>query len=394
MGLFHYEAPPPSSTGTLEEQWRAWIKQESLRRLGWAVYVRVSIPFAVSGVKLRRTQEYDSSVSYLHNTRPNIGLAEMNMDLPSSAEHWEAESAEAWAALQPWTDRCPKTVSFRSLIRTLFDGTEAAVSKIVDDRHGFIIILTLMRMLWSMKEVEGSPISDLIRDTDRLAESRKHLLEVLDRFLPLGAALSSAYTRKARTNIVHKAQIVHMAHLYGAGDLMDWLYPLVRGGKAAENVKTRMVRWASQDIARVRRVTYHSAQALALIRQYPYNMPLEAFNAFHAGVVLWCMTDLLPQDSYGIQGDRLRLDQLASPEDPASDPVRTWIRDGGQYVLWLYGVPAFGCEGSRHQILEQTAEILERMRVWGISQNFLKVILGLLEIESPSPTEPPTVSAS
>lgn len=40
MGLFRYEAPQP--IGDLSSQgasWHEWIRQERLRRLGWAVYV-------------------------------------------------------------------------------------------------------------------------------------------------------------------------------------------------------------------------------------------------------------------------------------------------------------------------------------------------------------------
>jgi hypothetical protein len=41
MGLFRERAPPAKEGNSLKERWHAWIAQEKLRRLAWAVYVRV-----------------------------------------------------------------------------------------------------------------------------------------------------------------------------------------------------------------------------------------------------------------------------------------------------------------------------------------------------------------
>jgi len=143
-----------------------------------------------------------------------------------------------------------------------------------------------------------------------------------------------------------------------------------------------MWRWAEHSAARVREVTYHAAQTLAIIRQFPYNLPLEAFNTFHAGVVLWCMADVLPRQSHSRHGRRIRIDQLEEQEEDGPNAViDAWIREGGQQVVSLYGVSSLGSDKGRHQVLEQTADVLKGMRVWGIAQNFLKVILELMRME-------------
>lgn len=41
MGLLQGHVPQPRAGDTLEDQWHQWIRQERLRRLGWAVYVSV-----------------------------------------------------------------------------------------------------------------------------------------------------------------------------------------------------------------------------------------------------------------------------------------------------------------------------------------------------------------
>src|ERR1700761_1913137 len=65
LGLFKYHAPLElvQNAKTLQERWHVWIKQESLRRLAWAIY------------------EYDSSVSFLHNNRSYITVGDMALDL-------------------------------------------------------------------------------------------------------------------------------------------------------------------------------------------------------------------------------------------------------------------------------------------------------------------------
>src|ERR1700761_9530237 len=41
MGLFRERTPATKECSNLQERWQAWIAQEKLRRLAWAVYVRV-----------------------------------------------------------------------------------------------------------------------------------------------------------------------------------------------------------------------------------------------------------------------------------------------------------------------------------------------------------------
>jgi hypothetical protein len=307
------------------------------------------------------------------------------MDLPSSSEHWEADSPQAWAVLHPWSQTIPPNLKFKPTIRSLFDGKGRAKEKVKDDRHRQIIILTLVRMIWSLKEINGSGINDLVRETNHLNEGKKNLLEVLDQFQQSpGASASALYTQKDLARVAARAQIVHMSHLYGAGDLMDWLYPLLRGSRSheGENPRSRMMHWAEQSVVRIREVAYHSAQTLAIIRQYPYGLPSEAFNAFHAGVVLWCMAEVLPRESCTTPRCRIRIDKLAGQDDEGDNTaIGLWIRDGGPHAVSLHGVPSLGSDHGRQQVLEQTADLLKGMRVWGIAQNFLKVILELMKIE-------------
>jgi hypothetical protein len=225
-------------------------------------------------------------------------------------------------------------------------------------------------MLWTLKEIKGSPICDLVDKSPHIDDERRNLLDL---FQESPATLSSKYPPQSHASVVGRMQMLHMSHLYGAGDLMDWLYPLLRSSVDADTAKERMKKWAAEGPERIRKVAWHSAQTLGIIRLYWYNLSLEAFNAFHAGVVLWFMTALLPQSSNAQIGpiqhqprSIIRLDDLTTSALTDSG-VTTWIRDGNPAIISLYSVPDLASYRGRRLVLEQTADLLRGMRV-GVSR--------------------------
>jgi hypothetical protein len=312
MGLFRYEAQQTPRHGiSLEEAWHEWISEEGLRRLGWAVY------------------KYDASVAYLHNNRPFLSTGDINLNLPGSAEHWAAESALAWSSLHPWSRTCPPPSRLRPMIRLLFDGTPNPVEHITDEEHRFLIILTLVRMLWTLKEIRSSPIDDLVTPPS-YDDGRRDLLRAIDRMtIPIMAA-SKNNTRTEMDRLVHRMQLVHISHIYGAADLMNWLYPYLRHGPEAENARIRMREWANENPPRTRDVAYHCAQILGLVRHYPSNMPLEPFLTFHAGVVLSCMATVLPRRPTYNQSSSIQLDLLDPGSGDVTNRQASWVSNGGK----------------------------------------------------------------
>jgi len=200
----------------------------------------------------------------------------------------------------------------------------------------------------------------------------------------LSLTASAKCTSEQLLQIVRRVQIVHLSHLYGAGDLMDLVYLIVRPSPAKETAEERLLQWAKHDARRVRHVAFHAAQVLAIARCWPGNLPLESFNVFHAGVALYCMCALLARTETdgiaGAQGTALRLDHLAKEEtDPANEAIQAWIQDGGNVTVSVFGVSDLtGTPGPR-QVLELTANMLKNMTVWGVAQYFRKVVLQLRE---------------
>lgn len=296
---------------------------------------------------------------------------------------WEADSAHAWMAIHPSSDSEPPNLPFKPTIRTLFEEGKAQLGKLLEDQHQLIIILTLTRMLWSTKEFQASPINDLVRQSHVLVESKQHIQEVLDKFLISANSSARPKMRKNILSYVHRAQIVHLSHLYAAGSLMDWIYPILRRGVQASSARVQMDQWAKADAVRIRSVAYHSTQILTLLRVFPNNEPLEPFNAFHAGVVLWCMAGLLASkrqlSSTSLPDVKpYRIDSTAKGLGNESYEDLNWINNDEADIVSMDGVPDLCCHQGQIQVLEITAEMLERMQSWAIAKNFLLVIQQLL----------------
>jgi hypothetical protein len=363
----------------VQERWHIWINQESLRRLAWAVY------------------EYDSSVSFLHNNRPYITVGDMALDLPCSAAHWEAETCQSWASLHPW-GYVPVLMPFRTTIRLLFDNTPDPVSKIAEECHRRLIIMTLLRMLWTVKEIRRSPIGDLV-DSTHWVEDRRSLLRGINMFgeIPFSTAVAATQTSDHVVIIARRMQIVHLANLIGAGNLIDLIYRLVRPSSDRKVAEQELISWAKQDPRRVRETAFHAAQTLTIIRHYPSNLPLEAFNTFHAGVFLWCASALLPACQGRVESQNeplrtssmtsasstntissIRLDYLAMQDgDATSGVIQNWIQNGDTNNISIFGIPDLCSPIGQARLLDQTADMLKNMTVWGVAQSLRKAILEL-----------------
>ncbi|KAI8935357.1 hypothetical protein NX059_007941 [Plenodomus lindquistii] len=358
MGLFRSENVNSSPSGTsVKECWQHYIHAESSRRLAWAVF------------------QYDATTAYFLNTRPLLNHADLNLDLPGSAEMWKAENAEVWASLHPWSKQAPRTSPLRPKLDLFFDGSPNPADTFDNEEHLSIIVLMLLRMLWTLKEVRSYHVHETaiphVYETGRW-----NLLLAIDKLRVPIMAVTDDYTRSEMTHLVHRTGLVHVAHIYGAGDLMNWLYPYLRNDLERETIKIRMREWAAEDPRRMREVTYHSAQLLNLVRHYPSQVALQSYLIFHAGVILSCMSFLLLESHAPLHGPSFQIEELAAGTEELAQQMK-WIEDGATLNISLTGVPMLCCSAGRQQILSQTALLLKRHKTWGISHKLGKVVLAL-----------------
>lgn len=218
-------------------------------------------------------------------------------------------------------------------------------------------------------------------------EHKRTLLAKLDQLLacPYGAKATKGDGNLQR--IVNRASMVHLCHLDGAGDLMDWLPALLRTAGRHNAARARMSRWGQEDPARLRQVTYHSAQILSISRSFPFNTPSESFYVFYAGAALWCAAILLEKpDDAGVEmrddeSPALFLNVPKMAKETDIQRIQQWLCEGVSVRLGVYGVPDLGSQESRVQVLQETLSILQNMRTWGLSKAFSEVIRQLILVE-------------
>lgn len=305
------------------------------------------------------------------------------MDLQLSSRHWEAPSAEAWASLHPWT-QTPKNIHFRPLLKILFQQPRTTPSVLQDQHHALPVILTIMRTLWTFTELEIGATSDLFPKEHRNDQNRGLLLNMLDQFVVSPSSDPDPGMSRSSMEVIHRVQTVHMAHIVSGGAFTDWLYPILRGGSEYASAEQKMRAWAEKDPVRVRDQAFRCSQVLGLIRDYPFNLPQEAFNVYHAGTLLWCLSGILAQgrSQPDLENAALcQIDLLENHEGKFSTEIEDWIKFGHPCRLAITGVPDLLCNVGRLQLLHQTTEVLRRMRVWGISHNFTRVLLKLAKKE-------------
>jgi hypothetical protein len=306
------------------------------------------------------------------------------MDLQISSKHWEAPSAHAWAALHPWT-QTPKNVLFQPLLRSLFQNPETVLTILKDEHHVIPVILTIMRTLWATAELETNPIRDFFLREHQGGENRAIMLDILDQLAISPYSQPALSADNSMTQVAHRLQTVHMAHIVSGGAFTDWLYPYLRGGSDSEGAIEKMMKWAAEDHSRVRDQAFRCAQILGLVREYPFNAPQEAFNLYHASTLLWCLSSILSQGEpwhYCTEAASCRLDFVGHGDNLQLANVKDWIKHGHARHISLHGVPDLLSDNGRRQLLHQTTEILRTMRVWGIAQNFLRIVLRLARKES------------
>ncbi|KAJ4176748.1 hypothetical protein NW767_015340 [Fusarium falciforme] len=308
-----------------------------------------------------------------------MNIAEAVIALPCSMDEWDAESAYAWSALQRSDMSTPTGLRLRPTLQSLLNGSRRPADACNNERERLMLVLALGKIMWSLSESASFPIDRLV--LEGLRNSQNRLLEVLDGFVQFPTAMWNTHTKKQVARAVHTTHLIHMTHVYGAGELMSLVFPLIRHMlqrrmEDSREIKTRLRQWAAGNPGKVRTVAHHCAQALALVRQFPENLTIEPFNVFHAGLALMVTARLMPTNNPGhVRSQGLRIDYLGTPDDPICQSINAWVEKGGDEILSVHGVPAICSEEGSRQLLEETAEALQRNKVWGIAQNLFSIVM-------------------
>lgn len=313
------------------------------------------------------------------------------MDLPCLTEYWESETPEAWAALHPWSRSAPPSVNYTAALESILQGQGQPNFEISDDYQKHILLSTFVRLMWETMELEFSAGGALINISSGLADRRIALHAAIQKFV---TPLTPNPVVPREAGFEAKVQLSRLAQygaLLDADDLINYTHLVWRGNPTSGPARKVLLQWAAKNPRKVRQVARASAFILNATRQFPYNHHLDAHHAFHAGFMVWSLIPLLrslqasvpahlPVPDQQLLGQHAvcQLDCLASGDSPEQEKVAQWVESGEFCVLRMHAVPDILSEEGSRQILQQTADILRRMPVWGIAQVFRNAVLRAL----------------
>jgi hypothetical protein len=345
--------------------------------------------------------------------------------MPCNSAFWEAETAQSWSALCPLIGSPLPGSFFPVAVNNMFQAYVAErLERSAHLRHQRILVHTLSRMMWQLKEMQSSfQIYEPRQPAFFEGEFRLSVM-MLDRLVAVNPLCSSDWLKASLDSSTspmasQTLQAIHLAHLHIVPGLVDSVYQLLKNHCAdfdkAVQICYRHLRWQSE----ARRVAFHCAQVLSLCRRYPSGATCEPFNVFHAGLTLWLVAPLLRGDSspsgdlerqphtsqhrtssmelHFSQSRQLRLDGNYDVEGPNSDSQRDllhqWLASGeplssGEAIQMssptltiipsINGIANLSSAQALRQILVQTADMLENMQIWGIARKLRELVIKLL----------------
>lgn len=245
----------------LEMQWRAWIEQESRKRLVFFFF-------------LHATRQ---SISLF--TNPLISYAELRLPLPAPRELWLASSAEEWKASRHRFSAC--TIKSISLVDVLND-----VGLLADYQASFdrslateLLISAAWGLVWEYRQMHSTVSgqatqwnhSSLVLPS-RLAE----LLKLLD-LIQISGATSPTFDLYISLLRMHLHVPLEDIHLLAGAE----------GHKEACRVYPQLEIWASYTNAR--EAVLHAARIVAAARNFDQGCLRDfwAIVVYQAGLTLW-----------------------------------------------------------------------------------------------------------
>ncbi|EPS40082.1 hypothetical protein H072_6103 [Dactylellina haptotyla CBS 200.50] len=370
----------------VRQHWLHWREEEFKKRLAWCIF------------------ETDSAISALTNRRGNIALTDLLLPLPCEEILWEAPDAQRWAALYPIHKSIPpRGMPFYFVLRDIINGHHDQVNLTSWGRR--LCAQGINRMIWDIRELETSPLGRVVQlpvlsvglkpAKDDLLKASMILLNTTpaDDTKSVDARhvvflLTPNSAKRILTQNSIMTIVIHYAHLYATRDVVDLAISLAKHsstGKFVERIDriNRIKNIFTSDMVNARELAWHAGQILAAGRRYNLHTSADCLRVFIAGVYLHAFAKYFPTTHYlssvteehssAPPDDTVKLDNLLSSN---SDSITYWIKHGGKARLEHIG-DLHSIEGAR-EVLRLVESLLQRMKLWGICEKFLKVVQEIL----------------
>lgn len=244
----------------LERTWRAWVNQESFKRLVFRV-VR---------------HDADASAALLIN--PLVSYADVQLPLPAPEAVWAARSAEEWKAaflasgeqrlsVADFLDEPEKLQTNRGLVDTA--------------TTGLAFLSCTWTLAWELIQLSSFQRARPGRWNGLLLASRRdELLKLLSHF-----RLAMDANGPCAQELTMRLELTHL-HLHMPFEDIQ-LFAGMEGPEQAREVYPAIVEWVRSEDAR--RAIWHAGQILSVAREMPRTtlQGHAATTVYHAGLSLW-----------------------------------------------------------------------------------------------------------
>ncbi|KAF3921579.1 hypothetical protein AA313_de0204845 [Arthrobotrys entomopaga] len=352
----------------VQQHWLHWKEEESKKRLAWCVF------------------EVDYAVSALTNRRGNIALTDLCLPLPCEEILWEAPDAQTWAALYPRHKSVPpRGMPFYLILRDIMNGHQDQLNLSSWGRR--LCAEGINRMIWDIRELEISPLGRVVQLPILSVGLKPAKDDLLKGLMTLLNVTTNEDVKSVDASITTIG--VHYAHLYATRDVVDLAISLAKHsstGKFVERIDriNRIKNIFTSDMVNARELAWHAGQILAAGRRYKLHTSGDCLRIFIAGVYLHAFAKYFPTTHYlsavteehsaAPPDDAVKLDSILSSS--YNDSITYWIKQGGKARLEHIG-DLHSIEGAR-EVLRLVESLLQRMKIWGISEKFLKVVQEIL----------------
>ncbi|WWC88487.1 uncharacterized protein L201_003398 [Kwoniella dendrophila CBS 6074] len=347
---------------TDEQRYKAYMEDESKRRLGWGVYY------------------LDSQMVALLHIPAVFAVNEAGIHLPCEDKLWEAPDAETWAALiangeatDPYTMR-PK---FLKVLAKSLAGEDIGLK--MDDLGCAIISLTVWRMLLDQQMLQkalGIGLTDNGMDKPSYTHEA-HVLETKPAHLLLRLAQTTYLSPSPSHLRLTPAALYHSAHIqFTRPGLMNRIRHV--SGKYEPDMTTKgSLGWLKawmKDGKEVRKVLWHAGVLNALLTEFSRGSFAELFWTFDCALVVWAIVKYAPHQLSSSTGLR---SALFSANWFDTVPPKLWLEHGGEIVFPFLGS---SINWKVSNLLELFMSRLEKMK-WGLAIQYKLVLNTLLEAE-------------
>lgn len=267
----------------LEMTWRAWVQQESFKRLVFRV-VR---------------HDADSSAALLVN--PLVSYAEVQLPLPEREALWAAKNAEEWKEVFLQGDE--KRVCMGEVIEE--PGKLQTHGSLVDTAATGLAFLSCAWTLgWELVQMGSLQRGRPGRWNGLLMASRRdELLKLLNHFrIAMDPYAPCAQELTMRLELI-------LLHLHMPFEEIQ-LFAGMEGQEQAREVYPSLTEWVKSEEARS--AIWRAGQILRIARRLPGGMLQEhaATSVYHAGLCLW---------AYGLLSESVLPDPLVGPGEITHD---------------------------------------------------------------------------